>query len=327
MCLSNESGMHRAGVRTDCNMWWKLMVDDVDMFCQSCPTCAVSKPNNQQAMGLLKTLPVPHCPWQSIGIDFVGPLPESSNCSGAFDMICVVIDHLTSMIYLTPTKQTYGAKQMAEVIFDTVYKLHGLPEKIISNCNSLFTSTLWKRLHELLGVELRLSSAYHPQTDRATEHANQTMTQMLRQCIQCDQKDWAERLPAIEFAMNSACSESTGFLPFFLNYARMPRPLIWDSSTDYPRVDAFAAKLKEALMRAHDTIIEVHIKQTEQANRHRRRADFKPDKLVYLSMKNLGLPKGLACKLVPKYMRPFQIAQEVSAAAPYWLELSKELKA
>ncbi|KIL61395.1 hypothetical protein M378DRAFT_35606, partial [Amanita muscaria Koide BX008] len=55
------------------------MVDDVDVFCRTCSTCAMSKAVNQQPMGLLKTLPVPNRPWQSIGIDFVGPLPESIN--------------------------------------------------------------------------------------------------------------------------------------------------------------------------------------------------------------------------------------------------------
>jgi transposase InsO family protein len=165
------------------------MVDDIDSYCKSCPTCAMSKPNNQQPMGLLQTLPVPRRPWQYIGIDFVGPLPESKTRHGSFDMICVIIDHLTSMVHLVPTRQNYGAKQIAEVVFDTVYKLHGLPERIISDRDSLFTSTFWRRLNELLGVELRLSTAYHPQTDGMTERANRTMTQMLRQCVQPDQKD------------------------------------------------------------------------------------------------------------------------------------------
>ncbi len=117
-------------------------------------------------LSIVKTLPVPRRPWQSIGIDFVGPLPESHTRNGNFDMICVIIDHLTSMVHLVPTRQTYGARQIAEVIFDTVYKLHGLPERIISDRDSLFTSTFWQRLHELLGVELRLSSAYHPANRR-----------------------------------------------------------------------------------------------------------------------------------------------------------------
>ncbi|KAF8814452.1 hypothetical protein BYT27DRAFT_7062495, partial [Phlegmacium glaucopus] len=55
---------------------------------------------------------------------------------------------------------------------------------------------------------------------------NHTVTQMLRQCIHPNQKDWVAKLPAIEFAINSARSESTGYAPFFLNFGRMPRSMI-----------------------------------------------------------------------------------------------------
>jgi transposase InsO family protein len=70
---------------------------------------------------------------------------------------------------------------MAELMFEHVYKLHGLPRSIVSDRDSLFTSVFWKRLHELIGVKLRMSSAYHPETDGSTERANRTVTQMLRQ--------------------------------------------------------------------------------------------------------------------------------------------------
>src|SRR6201996_3550259 len=285
-----------------------------------------NKPSNQKPMGLLQTLPVATHPWQYIGIDFVGPLPESSTRSGNYDMICVIIDHLTAMIHLVATRQNYGAKQIAEVIFDSVYKLHGLPERIISDRDSLFTSIFWKRLHELLGVELRLSTAYHPQTDGMTERANRTMTQMLRQCVQPDQKDWAEKLPGIEFAMNLARSETTGFSPFFLNYARTPRPMIWDNNSEFPGVRTFAMRMKDALMKAHDAIIAARVRQTDTANVHRRHSGFAIGELVYLSTKNLKLPKKRARKLVPKYIGPFKIIQVVSPGASYKLELSAELK-
>ncbi|KAF9541459.1 hypothetical protein CPC08DRAFT_620460, partial [Agrocybe pediades] len=56
--------------------------------------------------------------------------------------------------------------------------------------------------------------------------ANRTITQMLRQCIAPHQRDWVSKLPAIEFAMNSATSSTTGYAPFFLNYGRMSRSMI-----------------------------------------------------------------------------------------------------
>ncbi|KAJ8453469.1 hypothetical protein ONZ45_g19703 [Pleurotus djamor] len=79
-----------------------------------------------------------------------------------------------------------------------------------------------------MGTRLSMSSAYHPQTDGSTERANRTVTQMIRQCVNAEQTDWVRRLPGIEFAFNSARAESTGYSPFFLNYGRMPRAMLWD---------------------------------------------------------------------------------------------------
>ena len=210
-------------------VWWKTMVNDIEVFCRSCSVCATSKPQNGKPQGKLKTMPIPTRPWQYIDIDFVGPLPESSNRTGGYDMICVIFDLLTSMVHLVPSRQTYCASDIAELIFDLVYKLHGLPERIISDRDSLFTSKFWKHLHRLLNTELRMSSAFHPQTDRATECANRTMTQIIRQCVSPNQKDWVTKLPAVEFAINSARSSTTGFSPFQFIEPMTNNDEFWDT--------------------------------------------------------------------------------------------------
>jgi len=306
-------------------VWWKTMIGDIDKYCRSCHTCAISKPLSGKPHGKLKTMPVPTRPWQYIGIDFVGPLPESSNRTGSYDMICVVIDLLTSMVHLIATKQTYRASDIAELMFDSVYRLHGLPERIISDRDSLFTSKFWKRLHHLLNTELRMSSAFHPQTDGATERANRTITQMIRQCVSPDQKDWVIKLPAIEFAINSARSSTTGFSPFQLNYGRNPSSMIWKVEDEFPGVRKFAEQMKMAIMGAHDAIIASRIENTVQANRKRVTASHKEGDLVYLSTKNISLPKGMARKLAPKYLGPFAITMVLKEGATYRLDLSEEL--
>jgi len=88
-------------------------------------------------------------------------------------------------------------------MFNSVYKLHGMPSRIVSDRDTLFTSMFWQKLNELTGTELQMSTSFHPQTDGITERANQTITQMLRQCVAPDQCNWAIKLPAIEFTINS----------------------------------------------------------------------------------------------------------------------------
>lgn len=293
-------------------VWWKRLVPDVVAFVDSCSTCRRSKPSNQKPYGLLNPLAVPSAPWEAIGMDFVGPLPESSNRDAAFDMLVVVIDLLTGYVLLVPGRTNYKAKEMAELVFSEVYKRHGLPARIVSDRDVLFTSTFWDRLHKLLGVELRMSSAYHPETDGSTERANRTVTTMLRLCVNEKQTNWVSCLPAIEFAINSARSESTGFAPFFLNNGRMPRSMVWNNAAadEYPGVRAFAQKMKQVVMAAHDAILEARVKQTRAANRSRRPSPFSIGDFVYISTKNISFPKGRARKLVPKYIGPYKIAKD-----------------
>ena len=146
----------------------------------------MSKLSNQKPYGLLNPLAVPTYLWESVGIDFIGPLPESHNQDRQYDSITVIICLLTSMVHLVPSHINYNATQLAELIFEHIYKIHGLPRNIISDQDVLFTSTFWSRLHRLIGTKLRMSSAYHPQSDGSMERANQTFTQMLHQCIQPD---------------------------------------------------------------------------------------------------------------------------------------------
>ncbi|KAJ2917183.1 hypothetical protein MD484_g3247, partial [Candolleomyces efflorescens] len=309
------------------HVYWKDLVSDVKVFCDTCPTCKQNKPDNQRPYGLLNPLPVPLYPWDSIGVDFVGPFPDSSNRDGTFDNITVIIDHFTSMVHLVPSRIDYNAKQVAELMFECVYKLHGLPRSIVSDRDVLFTSTFWKRLNDLIGPKLKMSSAYHPETDGATERANRTLVQMLRELVNEKQTDWVHKLPAIEFALNSASSETTGFSPFFLNTGRMPRSMIWNSapSSEFPAVRNFALQRKLALMSAHDSIIAARVKQVRDANSKRRPAPFKVHDLVYLSTKNISFPKGLARKLVPRYIGPYRITEDFGNQS-YRLDLSPSLK-
>ncbi|KAF7761654.1 hypothetical protein Agabi119p4_9646 [Agaricus bisporus var. burnettii] len=157
-----------------------------------------------------------------------------------------------------------------------------------------------------------MSSAYHPQSDGATERANRTITQMLRLCVSTDQKNWVQKLPAIEFAINSMRSETTGFAPFFLNSGRMPRSLIWNSETpkEFVGVRNFAMRMKLAILQAHDSIIAARVKQTRNANGHRKHSPFALEDFVYVSTLNISLPKGLSRKLSPKFIRPYLIIED-----------------
>ncbi|KIK12994.1 hypothetical protein PISMIDRAFT_18298 [Pisolithus microcarpus 441] len=150
---------------------------------------------------------------------------------------------------------------------------------------------------------------------------------MLRCCIGPNQRDWVSRLPEIKFAINSATSESTGYTPFFLNTGRMPRRMIWDAPEreEYPSIRAFANKMKMTIMDAHDMIMKTRVKQTVGANKKHQECLLVKGDLVYISMKNINLPKGMSRKFVPKFVGPYQILEDFGNNS-YRVELPDNLK-
>ena len=95
----------------------------------------------------------------------MGPLLKSNN----FDYLLVMIDQLTSQVHLVPTRTTITARGIAWLILKEVMRLHGIPEFIVSDQDTKFTSIFWKELHRLMGSKLLMSTMIHPQMDGATE--------------------------------------------------------------------------------------------------------------------------------------------------------------
>jgi Chromo (CHRromatin Organisation MOdifier) domain len=257
-------------------------------------------------------------------MDFVGPFPE---CMG-YDYLLVVICRLTSLVHLIPTATTAKATEIAWLFLKDIVRLHGLPESIVSDRDPKFVSKFWRELHRLMGVKLLMSTAYHPQTDAMAERAIRGVSQILRGVVTPDQSDWADRLPMVEFAINSSINESTGFAPFELTYGAMPRIFHKVDITPYQGVKSFAEKALTNLAIAHDSIIASRSFQAHYANRSRSAEEpLKEGDLVYLSTKNLNLPKNRARKLMPTYVGPYPIIRASPSTSNYTLKLPIELEA
>jgi hypothetical protein len=162
---------------------------------------------------------VPDARFEAVTLDFVGPLPEE----GGKDTILTMTDLLGAEIRLSPVHSTATAAEIAVVLFDEWYCENGLMNQIISDRDALFTSELWTALHKLTGVKFKMSTAYHPQTDGASERTNKTLNQAIRYHVDNNQKGWLAKLPRIRFAIMNTVNSSTGFSPFQLKTGRSPR--------------------------------------------------------------------------------------------------------
>ena len=142
--------------------------------------------------------------------------------------------------------------------------------------------------------------------------------------INDDQKNWADKCPMVEFALNSSVSATTGFTPFALNQGYMPQIGMPTSiDTTFKGVKQFVLQAKWELMAAHDAIIANRVQQTFHANKKCCTSDllYHVGDHMYLSTQNLTLPKGRVRKLVPKYIGPFKVVKAHNEASTVTLEL------
>lgn len=101
--------------------------------------------------------------WKDLSIDFVTRLPISTNWkSESYDLILVIVDQLTKIVYYKPVKVTINEPGLAEVILDVVVQYHGLSNSIVTDKGSLLTSKFWLSLCYFFGIKPRLSIAFHP---------------------------------------------------------------------------------------------------------------------------------------------------------------------
>lgn len=137
------------------------MKHDIKKFILACQVCQQAKVDHCRPVGWLQPLPVPDHAWQTVCLDFVEGLPKSNK----LDTILVVVDKFNNYGHFIPLSHPYIALQVAQVYFDHVYKLHGLPLHIVSDRDRIFTSSVWQQLFRLTDTKLLMSSSYHPQTD------------------------------------------------------------------------------------------------------------------------------------------------------------------
>ncbi|OAA34053.1 pol protein [Beauveria brongniartii RCEF 3172] len=164
----------------------------VQQVVDKCDICRKAKAARHAPYGELQPIPPPERAWQTVTMDFIVKLPKSKEpMTGAiYDSILVIVDKLTKYAYYIPYMESSDAKDLAYMFFKTVVAQHGLPTKLISDRDKLFTSNFWKCLMETMKIKQGLSTAFHPQSDGQTEILNQVLEQYLRSYVNYRQDDW-----------------------------------------------------------------------------------------------------------------------------------------
>ena len=300
--------------------FWPRMGRDVQSYVLSCPTCQQNKYANTKPKGLLQPLPVSQRRWSDISMDLITHLPPIKSTGN--DAIFVVVDRLSKMVRFIPCNHKITAVQLAKLFVQEIFKLHGLPQVIVSDRDPKFTSDFWRALFQQLGTKLAMSSGYHPQTDGQTERTNRTLEEMLRHyCGSPDKQTlWEDLLPLAEFAYNNTKQTSTGQTPFFLNYGQdplTPGNLAIDNATptlQVPAADEWLQRLNQALADAQASLERAADNQAHYTDRRRQPFHLQPGDLVYVEKTALPIKKR-GTKISHLRHGPYPIIKTVGNAA------------
>jgi hypothetical protein len=309
--------------------WPNMRKDLEEFYIPGCVDCQRNKNSTTKPAGPLHPLPVPDKRFDSIAMDFVGPLPLDDG----FDMILSITDRLGADIRLIPVRQDITAEQLALVFFDEWYCENGLPSNIVSDRDKLFVSKFWQQLCKLSGIKLKMSSSFHPQTDGASERTNKTLNQELRFHVERNQHGWKRALKRIRFHMMSTVNASTGFSGFQLRFGQQPKmiPALSVLAELGPAQDTTANEVIEKVAldvaAAKDNLILAKISQSYHANSARSDApNYKVGDLVMLSTLNrrreyLANTEKRVAKFMPRFDGPYEVINSNVAASTVTLAM------
>jgi hypothetical protein len=304
---SGHAGRFRTKAILERDFWWPGLSTFVNRFIAGCAVCQQNKVNTHPTAPTLSPISSSSTlPFKQLSVDLVTDLPLSQG----HDSLMVMVDHgLTKGVILIPCSKTIDAAGVAHLFFEHVFRRFGLHDSVISDRGPQFASAFARELARLLQYDMRLSTAYHPQTDGQTERTNQEVETYLRIFCTNNLQKWVDLLPTAEFHHNSVPHSSTKVSPFSLLYGYDPRSYPPLGKTFLPALETRLSTLEEArkeALAAHETARRIMTEHSSQ-----KFSPWKVGNKVWLEATNLRLHYP-SRKLAPKRVGPFEITQVLS---------------
>lgn len=226
--LCAHGGYHKTIDRIRRQYYWPNMDKDVRNFVRTCEVCKAVKAPNITQRSPMGSFRESNEPWQVLYLDFIGPLPRSK--SGNIHILTVV-DAFSKFVHAQPLRLA-NSKNLISFLENRIFLVFGVPEIVICDNGSQFTSTDFKTFLDKYNIKFWPVSRYHPQAN-AAEAANKTIGTSIRAYVKdkIDHREWDKSLSEIVCAMNTSLHSSTKFSPYFVNFGKN----MITNGTDYSR--------------------------------------------------------------------------------------------
>jgi hypothetical protein len=283
---------------------------------RTCEVCQRYKSEHQHPAGLLLPLPIPQGVWTDVALDFVEALPRVRGKS----VILTVVDRFSKYCHFIPLAHPYSAESVAQAFFNDIVRLHGVPQSMVSDRDTVFTSSFWQELMRLMGTKLQMTSAFHPQSDGQSESANRVIIMYLRCLVGDRPREWLRWLPWAEYLFNTAYQTSLKDTPFRIVYGRDP-PSIRSYEPGDTRVPAVAKTMEERAAFLADIRYRLEQAQAYQKrfyDRTHREVTYQVGDWALLRLRQRAassLPQAVGGKLKPRFFGPYRVVELINEVA------------
>ena len=236
---------------------WVGMYQDTKEFIKQCKICQENKQPKHDTRGKMYPV-VAEAVWRIIGVDIIGPLPQSPNFDHRY--ILIVVDYFSKYVELIPLK-TITATKVINKIHNKIIRRYGVPAVVVSDSGSQFTSDMFQKLCNSFGIFHHASVPYHQQGNGQVERTVQTIKKALIMASNNDPNNWKSKLSAVAGSYNMATHESTKLSPYQVLFGTEPvLPVEIHPGTESKRV--------KEMQKIHAQALSNNIKAKEVQEKH-----------------------------------------------------------